>query len=223
MNRAHSSFGVWLVAGTSLLAAGARAADNSSSALEALLHSQRPEIVRWETQALETRARMPVSDAGVVRIGHVGPRTAVRFADGRLRWFSVEGYAPVLSSRYAVEAGASVTSTDVIEAERNVIALGCQPLTHIESDTRLRATRRLAAGEALCTDNVQAAPEIERDRPVVLSTQRGPVTVSRVLTATTDASAGERVRLRDPASGATFVAIVTGPGFARDPNSQEQK
>jgi flagella basal body P-ring formation protein FlgA len=56
---------------------------------------------------------------------------------------------------------------------------------------------------------------------VTLTTQRGAVRVSRVLTAAADAHAGERVRLRDRASGATLMAIVTGPGHARDPDSEE--
>ena len=88
---------------------------------------------------------------------------------------------------------------------------------------RLRATRRIARGEALCAGAVQVAPHVERDQPVVLRTERGPISASRVLTATNDANTGERVRLRDPASGATVVAVVTGLGVARDPNSQEQK
>jgi flagella basal body P-ring formation protein FlgA len=147
----------------------------------------------------------------------------VRFADGRVRWFMVSGFAPILLSTHAIEAGAPLNAEDTFAAERDVIALGCEPLMNIDSGARMRATRRLAIGDAICANTVAPAPEIQRDRPVLLSTQRGPVSASRVLTATADAKAGERVRLRDPASGDTVIAIVTGPGFARDPNSQEQK
>jgi hypothetical protein len=58
---------------------------------------------------------------------------------------------------------------------------------------------------------------------VTLTTQRGAIRVSRVLTAAGDARAGERVRLLDRTSGATLMAIVTGPGHARDPDSEEPR
>jgi flagella basal body P-ring formation protein FlgA len=223
MHDTRSYLEVSMLAAVALLAAGARAAQPGPSSLEALLRARRPEIVRWETQPLETRAHKPVSESGIVKIGHVGPRTPVRFADGRQRWFAVAGFAPVLLSKRAIEAGALVNAEDTLAAERDVIALGCAPLMDIGHGGRLRATRRLSSGEVICSNSVQPVPEIQRDRPVLLSTQRGPVSASRVLTATADANAGERVRLRDPASGDTVIAIVTGPGFARDPDSQEQK
>jgi len=223
MKHARAHLGMWMLASVVLLLSTTRAADSSSTSLEAQLRAQRPEILRWETQPVETGKHTPAGSSEVVSIGKAGPRTAVRFADGRVRWYAVAGFAPVLLSAHTVDAGASMTAGDTTRAERDVIEMGCRPLTRIETGARFRAARRLGTGEALCANAVQATPEVERNRPVVLSTQRGPVSVSRVLTATTDASAGERVRLRDPASGATVIAIVTGPGFARDPNSQEQK
>lgn len=222
--RHSSSPACYLLAATAALwSCTAQAAESATPVLEAQLRARRPDVIRWQTQAIETRLSPKNVEADIVRVGRLGPRTAVRLAGGGVRWYSVAGFAPVRVSVRSIEAGAALAAADTATAERDVIALGCEPLTEIGGSVRLRATRRIARGEALCAGAVQVAPHVERDQPVVLRTQRGPISASRVLTATNDANTGERVRLRDPASGATVVAVVTGLGVARDPNSQEQK
>jgi flagella basal body P-ring formation protein FlgA len=191
----------------------------SAGALEQELRARRPDVVRWETQRLGDRSASH-DDAAISSLGHLGPRTPVRLANGRVRWYAVAGIRPVPVAAHAIDSGASVRAEDTVVAERDVIALACTAF-EFNAALRWRATRRLASGEALCAGDVERTPEVERDRPVTLSTQRGGVSVSRVLTAAADARAGERVRLRDSSSGATVVAIVTGPGAARV--LQEQK
>jgi flagella basal body P-ring formation protein FlgA len=184
------------------------------AALESRLRTAQPEVQRWEIRPVETSADVRAPALPIVSIGRIGPRTAVRFADGRVRWYVVAGFRPAPVSTHAVEAGDPVTADAIETAERDLIGLGCEPLA-IDETTRWRAARRLAAGEAICAHNVERVPEVERDRPVTLSARHGAVRVSRVFTATTDARAGERVRLHDRATGATVTAIVTGPGTAR--------
>lgn len=203
------------------LAAGAIAApavSADSARIEALLGEQRPDVARWEYSVL---GQEPAADAEVKQVGRLGPRTAVRFADGRVRWYSVAGYRDVLVSANAVEGGAEVVQRGARLEERDVIALGCEPLTELPSDTRWRARRRLAAGEVLCAKTIEPAPEVERQHAVTLSARNGGIEVSRVLRATTDARLGERVRLRDAASGITLIGIVTGPGTARLPGEEK--
>jgi flagella basal body P-ring formation protein FlgA len=223
MEHAISRPGYLLAAAAALYACAAQAAESAVPAFEAQLRARRPDVVRWQTQAVETRTSSKNAEAAIVRVGRLGPRTAVRLADGGVRWYSVAGFAPVLVSVHSIDAGAALTAGDTAPAERDVIALGCEPLKEVDGGIRLRATRRIARGEIVCAAAVQIAPSVERDRPVILRTQRGPISASRVLTATNDANTGERVRLRDPASGATLVAVVTGLGAALDPNSEEQK
>jgi flagella basal body P-ring formation protein FlgA len=127
---------------------------------------------------------------------------------------------PVRVSMHAVERGAAITADDAELAERDVLALGCDP-ADLDASRRWRAARRLAAGVALCAHDIEAVPDVERDQPVTLNARRGAVSASRVFTAASDAQSGERVRLRDRASGVVVVAIVTGPGAAR--LSEEQK
>jgi flagella basal body P-ring formation protein FlgA len=120
-----------------------------------------------------------------------------------------------------VERGATFDAADAELAERDVVALGCDPMSQIDATRRWRAARRLSAGDSLCTRDIEAVPDVERDRPVTLNARRGAVSASRVLTADSDARFGERVRLRDRASGDIVVAIVTGPGAARLSGEQE--
>jgi flagella basal body P-ring formation protein FlgA len=184
-----------------------------SAPLERLLRAQRPDVLRWETQALDTGAT-PATMSEIRLIGRIGARTPVRFADGRVRWYAVAGFRPVLIAAHALERGTELTAADAQLDERDVIGLGCRPVSQLEPGTRWRTARRLASGDAVCASALEVVPDVERDGPVTLSTRRGGVSVSRVLTAATDARAGERVRLRDRTSGAIVIAIVTGPGKA---------
>lgn len=204
-----------------LLVAGLPAmAGDVPAALDRQLRSARPDILRWQTEPLGARATAH-RDMEIVAIGRIAARTPVRYADGHVGWFAVAGFRPVLVSAHALEALAPVDARDAALEERDVLAMGCEPVIALDANTRWRTTRRLTTGAPLCTNMLERAPDVERDRAVTLTSQRGAVRVSRVLTAAADARTGERVRLRDRQSGATLMAIVTGPGLARDPDSEE--
>jgi flagella basal body P-ring formation protein FlgA len=179
--------------------------------LEQLLRERRADVARWQVQPL-------ANDAGATRdfanaqVGRIGTRTAVRFADGRVHWYAVAGFRDVLVSARAIESGAPVSAADTRLESRDVLALGCEPVSGLES--RWRARRRLAAGDVLCDSTIELAPDVERNRAVTLSAHSGGIQVSRVLIATGDAHAGERVRLRDKSNGDSLIGIVTGPGAA---------
>jgi flagella basal body P-ring formation protein FlgA len=209
--RSWPAFAVFAAAG---VAAGADA-----STLEQRLRAARPDVVRWQLRPLDARAGTRAGD--IAAVGRVAARMPVRYADGHVAWFAVAAFKPVLVSAHTLETRAVVTARDATSAERDVLALGCEPLGTLAPNVRWRTTRRLATGEPLCASTVEPAPDVERDAAVTLTAQRGAIRVSRVLTADSDARAGERVRLRDRDSGATLMAIVTGPGHARDPDSEE--
>lgn len=203
-----------------LLASLAATAGDVPAVLDQQLRAAHPEILRWQTEPLDARASAR-GDTGIVAIGRVGARTPVRYADGHVAWFAVAGFRPVLVSAHTLEANTPVDARDTGLEERDVLSLGCEPVASLDTHVRWRTTRRLTTGTPLCTNGLERAPDVQRDQAVTLTTQRGAVRVSRVLTAATDARAGERVRLRDRDSGATLMAIVTGPGLARDPDSEE--
>jgi flagella basal body P-ring formation protein FlgA len=188
--------------------------------LEQRLHEQRPDVLRWQVRAL-SEATAVTADAEIAGVGKIGSRTAVRFVDGRVRWYAVAGMGQVLVSAHAVERGAALDAADAQLAERDIVALGCDAVRELDASRRWRAARRLATGDPLCARDIEVVPDVERDRPVTLNAQRGVVSASRVLTADSDAHFGERVRLRDRASGVVVVAVVTGPGAARLSEEQE--
>jgi flagella basal body P-ring formation protein FlgA len=185
----------------------------SSDSIEALLRQQRPDVARWEIEPLSGEASLPET---VTDIGHIAARTAVRFADGHVRWYEVAGYREVLVSTHAIDGAASLSGADARLESRDVLSLGCEPVSELRADVRWRARRHLTAGEVLCDSTIEPAPEVERNRAVTVSARSGGIEVSRVLIAIHDARAGERVRLRDR-EGVTLIGIVTGTGQARAP------
>jgi flagella basal body P-ring formation protein FlgA len=182
-----------------------------SQTLEQLLSERRADVARWQVRPLANEAAA-IRDFAHAQVGRIGARTPVRFADGRVHWYAVAGFRDVLVSARTIESGAPVSTADTRLESRDVLALGCEPLPELES--RWRARRRLAAGEVLCDSSIEPAPDVERNRAVTLTAHSGGIQVSRVLIATGDAHAGERVRQRDRSSGDSFIGIVTGPGAA---------
>jgi flagella basal body P-ring formation protein FlgA len=215
--RAFAARAVVMVVATAATVVGA---GDGTAALEQRLSSARPDILRWQTQPLNavTDARR---EADIIAVGRVAARVPVRYADGHVAWFAVAGFRPVLVSTHALEIRSAIEARDAAFEERDVLVLGCEPLSSLDPATRWRTTRRLGTATPLCAGDLERVPDVERDRPVTLTTQRGAVRVSRLLTAAADARAGERVRLLDRNSGDTLIAIVTGPGHARDPDSEE--
>ena len=61
-----------------------------------------------------------VTEAAIAGVGKIGSRTAVRFTDGRVRWYAVAGLRPVLVSAHAVERG--VRSTSPTRSSRNAMS-----------------------------------------------------------------------------------------------------
>jgi flagella basal body P-ring formation protein FlgA len=212
-----------LLAIACLAAASFAGAADTDAALEQKLRAARPEILRWQTGPMSAAAARARREVEIVAIGPVAARTPVRFADGHVAWFAVSGFRPVLVSTRRIDAREAVGVQDTALADTDVVSLGCEPLVSFDATQRWRATRRLTTGAPLCANGLEPVPDVERDRPVTLSARRGAVSVSRVFIAATDAHAGERVRLRDRASGATIIAIVTGPGLARDAEWKEER
>jgi len=186
-------------------------ASASGGDVESLLRARRPDVDRWQVEPL---ADGPPPSAGVTQLGRLAARTAVRYSDGHVRWFSIEGFRDVLVSAHRIEGGAALQAEDARLEPRDVIALPCEPLRELPVSKAWRARRALAAGEVLCSSTIEPSPDVERNSRVTLTASRGAIQVSRVLTATSDAHTGERVRLKD-ADGVSLTAIVTGPGAAR--------
>jgi flagella basal body P-ring formation protein FlgA len=197
-----------------LLATGAVAASDPLLSLEQRLREQRPDVVRWEIAPIASSRSATPETASISAIGRIGARTAVRFSDGRLRWYAVAGFRSVPVSTIALERGAPVRPQLTELAEREVIASSCD-LPVLDAESHWRTERRMAAGEALCAHVLEAPPAVQREKPVTLHARRGAVDVSRSLIAAADARVGESVRLRDRVTGDMLTAIVTGPAEAQ--------
>jgi flagella basal body P-ring formation protein FlgA len=180
--------------------------------LEPHLRARRPDVSRWEFHRIG--GSQPEGASTIADVGKIGPRTPVAFSDGRVRWYAVSGFSTVYVSRVPLESGARVNLEQVEQAQKDVIGIGCLPLA-LDPSLAWRTTRRLSRGDTLCAHSVEVAPEVAREQRVTLNARQGAVDVSRQMIAASDARLGERVRLRDRATGATLIAIVTGQGEAR--------
>lgn len=181
------------------------------------LQKAHPLVVSWQIEPLLGQAQLArlqslsVMDAKAIA---VGSRSAVRMSyDGRKHmtvWFRVSGLQPVLTSRSHIKAGSVVDDTAGVPDERDVISLGCEPLTSTDQLIEQRATRSFAAGAALCADGFEPRPAVARGESVLVRSVSGAVIVVARGIALQDGAVGQVLQIRNPTSRRTYRAAVTG-------------
>lgn len=155
------------------------------------------------------------SDAQLVSVIKLGARSAVLDDQGAVRWFAVAGYQPVYVAASAMTRGELFDTNQFAIEERNVLGLACQPTTSSDHLLGARAARSLRAGDVLCSNVIEAIPEVIRGAPVQVSSAVGGVTVFSKAQALNDAGLGELVRVRNVKTRISFVAQVVGMNEVR--------
>ena len=190
-------------------------------ALEQRLREQRPDVVRWQVHADVGNGRRSTGMPRIADVGRIGARTAGALRGRTRALVRRRGFRAGAGERARRSSAAPLRAPTTPTRGARCAGAWLRTRPNLDATRRWRATRRLAAGDALCALTSKPRRTSSAIAPVTLNAHRGAVSASRVLTAAADAQLGERVRLRDRASGAVVVAIVTGPGAARLSEEQE--
>lgn len=102
-------------------------------------------------------------------------------------------------------------TTDKLEIKRmDVTSLREQPITSLDAIHGSRTKRNLAAGQILTVEATETAPDIEVGREVTITFEEKSFTITTRGLAMQTGRRGEKIRVKNLASGKTVFARVTG-------------
>jgi flagella basal body P-ring formation protein FlgA len=232
-NRISAKLGLLLVvlhAGTTVAAAAIADHDEIRDTAEAYAVGVATSLapagatIRATATRLDPRLRLPSCSAAISAFGMAGqagiPSSVGVRCDGERPWsiyvpVRVEVIADVVVLATVAERGAAVRAEQLRLEPRDVGALIRGYLTDVAATEGMVLTRPLQAGAVL--DPTLLAPEriVFRGERVQLRAGSGPIAVSVEGEALADAARGERVRVRNMASGTVVEGIVAAAGVVQ--------
>ena len=175
--------------------------------LESLRHRY-PAVTRWDLKPL---AEAPPANAAAASIALLGARSAVRVGN-RIYWYAVSGFQQALSAARHIGFGQALDAHDAVEGERDVLAVGCEPLTQAGELSGMRARRSIGLNDVICVSAVEPRPLVSRGDEVTVTYVGANVVLTTHGIAEKDGTAGETLLIRNPRSRDEFRAVVSGPG-----------
>jgi flagella basal body P-ring formation protein FlgA len=179
-----------------------------ADALEAALRQRYPEVIRW---AIRPLGGAPPSGDSDGRIVTLGPRSALQ-VHGRVYWYAVEGFEPVVSAAHVLAAGQATVPGDGVVEEQDVVGAGCEPLTSVSALEGARARRLLHPNEIICASMIEPKPLVARGDAVTVRYVGPGLVLTTKGVAQSDGRSGDSLMVRNPGSRDLFRAVVSGPG-----------
>jgi flagella basal body P-ring formation protein FlgA len=183
------------------------------------LRAAYPEVSDWTLTPLlgkgqdERLQRRPPGHVSVVRLGS---RSAVRLSWKQEQrsvhstvWFAVAGTQNVLTAVAEIRRGSALTPQLATRSRRDALAVACMPVVFEQALTGMRARVTLKEGQVICAQSIEPRPPVTRGEDVVVRAVAGAVTIMAKGVAQQDGSLGQRVRVKNPSNGNTFLAAVS--------------
>lgn len=197
-----------------------------AAADEALLPALRaayPEVNDWTLTPLlgkgqdeRLQRRLP----GRVDVVRLGSRSAVRLSwreEGARSahstiWFAVEGKQNVLTASSTIRSGTALAPQLVVQSTGNGLAVACTPIVSGQALVGMRARVTMHQGQVICAQSIEPRPPVARGEDVLVRAMAGAVTILAKGVAQQDGSLGQILRIKNPSSGDTYLAAVSGAG-----------
>lgn len=128
---------------------------------------------------------------------------------------NVKVYREVLVSARNLSRGALVSAADISVQEVDISQVRGQLIEDAQLAIGMEVRRNINTGTALSTDMLDAPLMIRRGDTVMLTAERGGVSIRQQGTAMQDGQSGRQIPVRNTSSNRVVQAIVTGHGEAR--------
>jgi flagella basal body P-ring formation protein FlgA len=130
----------------------------------------------------------------------------------RVVWFDVSGQRPAWIVTTNVKRNEPI-ATDALRADAYAAwEPGCSAVSPSMPVQNMRARKALRAGAVLCAEDMEAKPPVSRGERVLVHSRAGLVTVQVAGIAEQDGQLGDRLQVRNPDSGESYLASVSAEG-----------
>jgi flagellar basal body P-ring formation protein FlgA len=128
---------------------------------------------------------------------------------------NVKVYREMLVSSRNLSRGALIAAADVSMQEVDVSQVRGQLIADPQIALGMEVRRNVSAGTALSSDMLNAPIMVRRGDTVMLTAERGGISIRQQGTAMQDGESGRQISVRNTSSNRTVQAVVTGYGEAR--------
>lgn len=169
--------------------------------------------------ARAAHGKLPPEDSTPrVDVLSVGARSAVRVSwresdqseRSRTIWFDVTGKAPVFVAARDFSIRQGIDKADVQSSELDPFRLRCAPIRSMDEVAGMRTTHAVRQGAPICKDGIEIEPPVARGDNVTVRYESERVSLTSKAVAQQDGRLGETLRVVNPATKDSFVAIVSG-------------
>ncbi len=171
-----------------------------------------------EAGRLDSRSRLPRCDGPLKAFlparAQIRRRTTVGVrCQGSAGWkvyipVNITAYANALVTNRPLPAGSVLSQQDVQVVRREVSAMGYGYISDLQRDGGYRVSRAIPQGAVISPNMVESAVMIKRGQSVKILARSGAVGVTMAGVATSKASLGERITVRNVNSGRVVEGIV---------------
>ncbi|MDO8908124.1 MAG: flagellar basal body P-ring formation chaperone FlgA [Pseudohongiella sp.] len=128
---------------------------------------------------------------------------------------NVKVYREMLVSSRNLSRGALITDADISIEEVDISQVRGQLIDDPQAAIGMEVRRNVSAGTALSGDMLNAPIMVRRGDTVMLTAERGGISIRQQGTAMQDGESGRQITVRNTSSNRVVQAVVTGHGEAR--------
>lgn len=185
--------------------------------LQQRLRDAYPDVTSWTLSPMLSERQMTAAVDTDVRIEtlKLGRRSALQISWRDVRqtvWFDVSGAQPALRMSIDAKRNEALRSDSALADEHAPWEPACSSVPLATQLQGMRARKALRAGDVLCAEDIEPKPPVSRGERVLVHSTAGLVTVLVNGIAEQDGNIGDRLQVRNPESGESYVALVAAEG-----------
>lgn len=190
--------------------------------LEQRLRAEYPDVTSWTLEPMLSDHQLSMNDLQAdiaIDAVKLGKRSALQLAwregDERVRhtlWFSVAGERSGLVAADDIQRNEALLETSLRSNPHAAWDPECVVVTSPLDVQGKRTRKALRAGDAICADAIEPKPLVARGERVTVRASAGLVTVMLAGIAEQDGNLGDRLPVRNPSSGESYMASVAAEG-----------
>ncbi len=190
--------------------------------LEQRLRAAHPDVASWTLEPILSERQLSQGDVeSEIAVDEVklGKRSALQLSwrdgDERVRhtvWFSVAGERSGLVAATDIKRNEALLEETLRLDAHSAWDPECHVITSREAVQGMRTRKALRAGDAVCEQDVETKPLVARGERVTVRASAGLVSIELAGIAERDGNLGDRLPVRNPSSGESYMASVAGEG-----------
>lgn len=130
-------------------------------------------------------------------------------------WFSVSAFKRVFVARRTLVKSESLTDDMLGEEWRDIASAVGEPVVDLAEIKHKKIARLLSAGDIMMRGDIEDIPPVSKGQHVMVYAKSGSVDLKTMGIALNDGNFNQQIRIRNPQTSGTYMAVVKGDAYVR--------